>query len=142
MLAAVAADPGLRVSQVDVLEAAERHQVLAGWNDTAVAVGPGMVPELVAGQAARTPDAVAVTCEGELVSYAELAARAGRLAGYLAGLGAGPESVVGVCLPRGAEMVARCWGCGRPGPRTCRLTRACRPGGWGSCWPMPARCAC
>ena len=106
VLAAVAADPGLRVSQVEVLEAAERHQVLAGWNDTAVAVGPGLLPELFAGQAARTPDAVAVTCQGELVSYAELAARAGRLAGYLAGLGAGPESVVGVCLPRGAEMVA------------------------------------
>ena len=89
-----------------MLEAAERDQLVAGWNDTAADVPPGMVPELMAAQAARVPDAVAVACGGELVTYAELEARAGRLAGYLAGLGAGPESVVGVCLPRGAEMVA------------------------------------
>ena len=93
------------LSALDVLEAAERDQLVAGWNDTAADLPPGMVPELVAGQAARVPDAVAVTCGGELVSYAELAARAGRLGRYLAGLGAGPESVVGVCLPRGAEMI-------------------------------------
>ena len=40
-----------------------------------------------------------------MVSYAELEVRAGRLAGYLAGLGAGPEQVVAVALPRGALMV-------------------------------------
>ena len=105
VLAAVAADPGLRVSQVDVLEPAERDQLVAGWNDTAADVPPETVPELFAGQAARVPDAVAVTCGGELVSYAELAARAGRLAGYLQGLGVGPESVVGVYLPRGVDLI-------------------------------------
>ena len=105
VLAAVAADPGLRVSQVDVLEPAEREQLLAGWNDTAADVPPETVPELFAAQAARVPDAVAVACGGELVSYAELAARAGRLAGYLQGLGVGPESVVGVYLPRGVDLI-------------------------------------
>ena len=98
VLEAVAADVGLRVSQVDVLEASERDQLLTGWNDTAVELAPGLVPELIAGQAARVPDAVAVTCGAEHVSYGELEARAGRLAAYLAGLGAGPESVVGLCL--------------------------------------------
>ena len=105
VLAAVAADPGLRVSQVDVLEAAERDQLVAGWNDTAADVPPETVPELFAGQAARVPDAVAVACGGELVTYAGLEARANRLARYLAGQGVGPESVVGVCLPRGVEMM-------------------------------------
>ena len=142
VLAAVAADPGLRVSQVQVLEAAERDQLVAGWNDTAADVPPGMVPELVAGQAARVPDAVAVACGGELVAYAELVARAGRLAGYLQGLGAGPESVVGGACRAARRWWRRCWRCGRPGPRTCRLTRRCRPGGRPTCWPTPARCAC
>src|SRR6266487_216907 len=105
VLAAVTADPGLRVSQVDVLDPAERRRILTDWNDTAVKLPPVPVPVLVAGQAARVPDAVAVACGDELVSYAELEARAGRLAGYLAGLGVGREAVVGVCLPRGAEMV-------------------------------------
>ena len=101
----MSADAGLRVSQVDVLGAGEREQLLAGWNDTAAEPPAGLVPEMVAGQAARVPDAVAVSGGGEHVSYAELEARAGGLAGYLAGLGAGPESVVGLCLPRGVEML-------------------------------------
>ena len=87
VLAAVAADPGLRVSQVDVLEPAERDQLVAGWNDTAADVPPETVPELFAGQAARVPDAVAVTCGGELVSLCGAGARAGRLAGYWRGWG-------------------------------------------------------
>ncbi|HEV3293195.1 MAG TPA: amino acid adenylation domain-containing protein, partial [Streptosporangiaceae bacterium] len=105
VLEAVAADPGLRVSGIDVLDAAERHQLTAGWNDTAVEVPSAMVPELVAEQVRRVPDAVAVSCADERVTYGELGARAARLAGYLRGLRVGRESVVGLCLPRGPEMV-------------------------------------
>ncbi|MGH3401821.1 MAG: condensation domain-containing protein, partial [Streptosporangiaceae bacterium] len=86
VLSAVAADPGLRVSEVDVLEAGERDQLVAGWNDTAVDLSSALVPELFAGQAARVPDAVAVACGGVHVSYAELVVRAARLGGFLAGL--------------------------------------------------------
>ncbi|HEV3293237.1 MAG TPA: condensation domain-containing protein, partial [Streptosporangiaceae bacterium] len=71
VLAAVAAGPGLRVSGIDVLDAAERDQLLRQWNDTAVEVPGLLVPELVAGQVARVPDAVAVECGGERVSYGE-----------------------------------------------------------------------
>jgi amino acid adenylation domain-containing protein len=63
------------------------------------------VPGLVADQAARTPDAVAVACGDARLSYAELAARAERLARVLAGRGAGPEQVVAVALERSAELV-------------------------------------
>ena len=75
----------MRASQVDVLSPAERRQVLAGWNDTAAPV-PGAGPgELLAAQAARTPDAVAVVSGDAAWSYAELDAAANRVARALIG---------------------------------------------------------
>jgi amino acid adenylation domain-containing protein len=106
VLAAVAVAPGARVRQVGILDAAERAQLVAGWNDTAAVVPAGSLPELVAGRAARVPDAVAVCAGGAWVSYGRLLERAGRLGGFLRAAGAGPETVVGLCLDRGAEMVA------------------------------------
>src|SRR6185437_12886779 len=66
----------------------------------------GTLPELFAAQAARTPDAVAVCCEGVLVSYAGLDAAANRLARRLAAAGAGPETVVAVVMDRSAGLVS------------------------------------
>jgi amino acid adenylation domain-containing protein/non-ribosomal peptide synthase protein (TIGR01720 family) len=105
VLGQIAADPAIRVSQVDLLEAAERRQLLGEWNDTAAAVPDVSLAGLLGAQAGRSPDAVAVACGGEALSFREVDARAGRLAGYLAGLGAGPESVVAVAVERSALMV-------------------------------------
>ncbi len=106
VLAAVAADAGRRLSQLPVLTAAEREQLLVGWNDTGVPrLAGGGVHELVTAQAVARPDAVAVISGGRSLTYGGLEARANRLAHYLRGAGAGPETVVGLCLERGPGMV-------------------------------------
>ncbi|MFM9500381.1 non-ribosomal peptide synthetase, partial [Streptomyces galilaeus] len=99
--------PGSSLSAVDVLDEAQHNQLLADWNDTAAEAGPEvpMVPELFAAQVARTPDAVAVVQAGVRVSYAELEVRANRLAHFLRVQGVRAERVVGLCLPRGVEML-------------------------------------
>ena len=104
LLRQAAADPGLPLSRIDLLTPAERHQ-LARWNDTTRPVPPVTLAELLAAQAERTPDAPAVIYAGSEVTYAELDARAARLARYLAGLGAGPGRLVAIAMPRSAEMI-------------------------------------
>lgn len=74
------------------LTPAERRMLLRDWNDTARDVPEVTLPELFAGQAARTPAAPAVICGDVVLSYAELNTRANQLARYLTRLGAGPNS--------------------------------------------------
>jgi non-ribosomal peptide synthetase component F len=104
VLEQMAADPQLRIGQVEVLEAGEQRRVLAGWNDTARPVPSGTLAGLFAAQAARTPDAVALTCEDTALTYRELDAAASRLAWLLIGRGVGPEQVVALAVPASAEM--------------------------------------
>uniref|UniRef100_UPI002AD352C6 non-ribosomal peptide synthetase n=1 Tax=Frankia sp. Cas3 TaxID=3073926 RepID=UPI002AD352C6 len=96
----------LPLSAVEVLGADERRRMLVDWNDTGTEVAAATIPELFAAQVARNPDAPAVECEGVELSYAELDARASRLARYLIGSGVGPESVVAVCMERGVDLMA------------------------------------
>jgi amino acid adenylation domain-containing protein/non-ribosomal peptide synthase protein (TIGR01720 family) len=105
LLAQVAADADQRVDQIDVLDPAERHRVLAEWNDTARAVPGVSWPELFESQVARTPAAVAVVCGDVRLSYRELNTRANQLAHHFIGLGVGPEQFVAVALPRTEDLV-------------------------------------
>ncbi|MET0400432.1 MAG: amino acid adenylation domain-containing protein, partial [Longimicrobiaceae bacterium] len=106
VLEQVAADADVRLSQLELLGDAERRRVVEEWNDTAAGVPADQcIHELFQAQAARTPDALAVTFEGASLTYAALNARANRLAHHLRGLGVGPEGRVGICLERGPEMV-------------------------------------
>ena len=76
VLAAAATAPHARLRDIQVLDPAERTQLTEGWNDTTAPVPDLLVPELILAQAARIPDAAAVICGEEVVSYRELAARA------------------------------------------------------------------
>ncbi|MEU3736341.1 non-ribosomal peptide synthase/polyketide synthase [Streptomyces sp. NPDC032198] len=105
LLRAVVTEPDVPVSRVELLGADERQQVLAGWNDTATPVEHGTLPALFEAQVARTPDAAAVIHDGTTLSYAELDARANRLARLLVSRGVGPESVVALAIPRSADLV-------------------------------------
>ncbi|MDX3225470.1 non-ribosomal peptide synthase/polyketide synthase [Streptomyces sp. ME19-01-6] len=105
VLRAAVAEPERTVGEIDVLGAAERGRLLLGRNDTARRLPPSLVPELFRAQAARTPDAVAVSDGEAALSYAALDARARRVAGRLAGHGAAPESVVALLVPRSVDAV-------------------------------------
>ncbi|MEY9878308.1 amino acid adenylation domain-containing protein, partial [Streptacidiphilus sp. MAP12-33] len=105
VLADVSADPQLRLGAVDVLDADERERVQVTWNDTAADVPTATVPQLIEAQVARTPDAAALAFDGGELTYAELDARANRLARLLVGRGVGPETLVAVAMERSVELV-------------------------------------
>jgi amino acid adenylation domain-containing protein len=106
LLAAAVREPGRKVTELPMLGEEERRRQLVGWNETARDYPAHLgVHELFERQAARTPDAVALVCGGESLTYRELNERANQLAHYLRGLGVGPEALVGLLLERSAEMV-------------------------------------
>ncbi|RBQ16068.1 non-ribosomal peptide synthetase [Spongiactinospora rosea] len=105
LLRQVTADPGLRAAAVDVRSPAE-GALIARVGATGRDVPEGTVSGLIAARAARTPAATAVVApDGRTLTYAELERRAARVAQTLAEAGAGPETIVGVAIPRSAELM-------------------------------------
>ncbi|MER5218670.1 amino acid adenylation domain-containing protein, partial [Streptomyces sp. NPDC002838] len=90
---------------VDTLDAAERELVIHRFNDTAAPTPDVTIPGLFERQAAATPDAVAVICGARSLTYRELDTLADRVARELVARGVGPETVVGLALPRSADLV-------------------------------------
>ncbi|HEX2207249.1 MAG TPA: amino acid adenylation domain-containing protein [Longimicrobium sp.] len=106
ILEQVAADPEVRLSRLDLLDADERRRVLEEWNPPAAGAAAACIHHLFQAQAARTPHAAAVVFRGQPVTYAELESRANRLAHHLRARGVCPEACVGVCLERTPELIA------------------------------------
>ncbi|MEU0086975.1 amino acid adenylation domain-containing protein [Streptomyces sp. NPDC006274] len=106
LVAALVAAPERPVSQAEILAADERHLVLEGFNDAPRPVDEETLPAMFARRLAERPDAVAVVDRSRSVTYERLDARANRIARLLAARGVGAGSVVGVAVPRCADMVA------------------------------------
>ena len=108
VLVAMTADPGRSLSSVDLLDEAE-HARLDEVGNRAVltqpVTAPVSIPVLFAARVAKSPDAVALTCEGRSMTYRELEEAANRLAHLLAGQGVGPGECVALLFTRSAQAV-------------------------------------
>ncbi|HEX6291101.1 MAG TPA: amino acid adenylation domain-containing protein [Herpetosiphonaceae bacterium] len=105
LLAAIVANPLLRILELPLLTAAEQQQ-MRHWNATAATYPADQsIHALFEIQALRTPDTLAVVHEAERLTYAELNQRANQVARYLRALGVGPDTPVGVCVERSAELI-------------------------------------
>ncbi|QKT12788.1 non-ribosomal peptide synthetase [Rhodococcus sp. W8901] len=105
VLESVTADPSLPVGEIELLDGAERDRVLVEWNSTDHPVPDATLLELFDAQVASTPDAVAVVCAGESLSYGEFAARVHRLARLLIAQGVGPDVLVGLGMRRSLDLL-------------------------------------
>ncbi len=106
VLGAGLADPECLVSRIQLLNGDERRQLLVEWNQTAAEYPRSKCyHQLFEAQAAATPDRAALRCDDVVLTYRELDERANQLAHYLRGLGVGPDSLVGLCVERSAEMM-------------------------------------
>ncbi len=106
MLTAWASDTGAAVWQVPMLTAQERQRVLVDWNQTdAVHPLDRSLAELIEAQVEAGPNRTAITFGDEEVTYAEMNARANRLAHELIRCGVGPDEPVGVCLERTPDLL-------------------------------------
>ncbi|WP_338485999.1 amino acid adenylation domain-containing protein [Pseudomonas trivialis] len=106
LLQAMLGDPHQRVSQLTLLESVEEQVMIEQWNDTAQDYPlQHSVQQLIEAQVSRTPDAQALVFAAESLSYAQMNARANRLAHRLIQQGVGPDVLVGVAMERSIEMV-------------------------------------
>ncbi len=106
LLESIVAAPEARLSDLALLDTAERHQLMVEWNDTAAAYPKDKcLHELFVEQAARTPDAVAIVYDDSELTYDDLDRRSNQLAHHLRGLGVGPDVIVGLSIDRSPDMV-------------------------------------
>ncbi|WP_143187426.1 non-ribosomal peptide synthetase, partial [Xenorhabdus eapokensis] len=98
--------PQQRIRDIPILPAAERQQVLTDFNATqADFPQETLIHQFIEAQAAKTPNATAVMCGDQSLSYEELNRHANRLAHHLIELGVHPDDRVAICVERSLEMV-------------------------------------
>jgi natural product biosynthesis luciferase-like monooxygenase protein len=103
---AAAAAPERAIAELPLMSTALQQQVLHDWNAMRADGQPqACVHHLFEAQAARAPQRTALVAHGVEISYAELDQRANRVAAQLVAMGVGPDALVGLCLPRGIELI-------------------------------------
>ncbi|MBC3413316.1 amino acid adenylation domain-containing protein, partial [Pseudomonas sp. SWRI51] len=106
LLQGIVAQPEQAVAELPLLGTAERERTLLTWNATAEQYPLDQsIQQLIEAQVLRTPEAPALAFGATTLSYAQLNARANRLAHHLIALGVGPDVLVGIAVERSVEMV-------------------------------------
>ena len=106
LLEGIVANPAQRVSELPLLTARERAQLLVEWNDTEAEFRAGKcIHELFEEQVEKRADEIALNSDNAKVTFGELNSRANQLAHVLKTRGVGPEVLVGICVERSIEMV-------------------------------------
>jgi surfactin family lipopeptide synthetase C len=105
LLEGIVSNPQQRLSELSLLDATERHQLLNEWNATRTEFPHGCLHELFEAQVERTPDAIALVFEEQQLTYRQLNDRANRLAHHLQGCGVEAETLVGILCERSIEMI-------------------------------------
>jgi len=106
LLAGIVANPEQSIAELPLLTAKEKHQLLVEWNTTEIDYPKDKcIHQVVAEQAERTPEKIAVIFEGQTITYRELNKRANQLANHLQKIGVLPDSLVGICVERSLEMI-------------------------------------
>ncbi len=112
LLEGMADGPHRTLAELPLLSEEDRRTLLESWNPplrTEQGGAGSTLPALFEAQTARTPDRAAVVCGPVRLDYAEVNRRANRLARLLTARGAGPETLVALCLPRSADLIAVLW---------------------------------
>ncbi|WP_426445438.1 amino acid adenylation domain-containing protein [Paenibacillus sp. S-38] len=99
------ASPAEPIGRMELISGEERRKVLQEWNETSRPPAASRTSVLFEAHAAGTPEQPAVTHGRDTVSYRELNERANRLARFLIELGAGPQKIIALSLPRCTEMI-------------------------------------
>ncbi|MES2665252.1 MAG: MupA/Atu3671 family FMN-dependent luciferase-like monooxygenase [Pseudomonadota bacterium] len=100
-----AANGDMPLAAVSALGAGDLEQVLHGWNQTLAPRQSLCVHAAFEAQVQRTPDAMAVVCDGASLTYAALNAAANRAAHVLTGMGVVPGTLVGLCTSRSLDLL-------------------------------------
>jgi amino acid adenylation domain-containing protein len=106
LLHGIAANPNAKIQSLPLLNDADKRKLLVEWNSTFQSGALNtFVHHAFERQVERTPEAAALTCGDETLSYRELNSRANQLARYLQRCGVGPETLVGIFMQRSLETV-------------------------------------
>jgi non-ribosomal peptide synthetase component F len=107
LLQAIVNAPQQTISNIPILTTSERNRIVNKWNNTEATFPAGsLLHQLFEGQVDRTPERVAIRAGVTTLSYAELDMRANRMARALRACGVCRGQRVGLCIERGADLIA------------------------------------
>ncbi|NET02964.1 MAG: amino acid adenylation domain-containing protein, partial [Sphaerospermopsis sp. SIO1G1] len=105
LITAIVTNPQVKINELPILTEKEKQTLLVTWNNTEIAYPEKTVTQLFREQVEKTPDAIAVVCENQRLTYDELNKKANQLANHLISLGIGTDTLVGIYIERSLEMI-------------------------------------